>query len=228
MDMEEIREMGQQLKDILKLETSPVAVTFIRPGEEIPDIIPRVKGELRHCGMVDRARKEKEPFYALLEDQECNIGASSLGMGSRCSEISSGEFYYSFGCFSSLEAAKSAIDEMPLMPAGSVKAVVYSALEKAPLVPDVVVIVTGPDKMMKLSQAVLHRFGGRLHASFAALQSMCVESVAQPYLQKKVNVSLGCTGSRVLGGLAKGEMAMGIPFAQVGDVVESSRQMFRV
>jgi uncharacterized protein (DUF169 family) len=81
---------------------------------------------------------------------------------------------------------------------------------------------------MKLSQAVLHRFGGRLHASFAALQSMCVESVAQPYLQEKVNVSLGCTGSRVLGGLAKGEMAMGIPFTQMGDVVESSRQMFRV
>jgi uncharacterized protein (DUF169 family) len=57
---------------------------------------------------------------------------------------------------------------------------------------------------------------------------MCVESVAQPYLQEKVNVSLGCTGSRVLGGLSKGEMVMGIPFAQMADVVESSRQMFRV
>jgi uncharacterized protein (DUF169 family) len=228
MDMEEIREMGQQLKDILKLDTYPVAVTFIGPDKDIPAAIPRIKGELRHCGMVDRARKEKEAFYALVEDQECNIGASSLGMGGRCSEISSGEFYYSFGCFSSLEAAKSAIDEMPLMPAGSVKAVVYSALERASLVPDVVVIVAGPDKMMKLSQAVLYRFGGRLHASFAALQSMCVESVAQPYLQEKVNVSLGCTGSRVLGGLSKGEMVMGIPFTQMADVVESSRQMFRM
>ncbi|WP_292466006.1 DUF169 domain-containing protein [Methanolobus sp.] len=228
MDIEEIREMGEQLKDILKLDTSPVAVTFIGPDEDIPAGIPRIKGELRHCGMVDRARKEKEAFYALVEDQECNIGASSLGMGGRCSEISSGEFYYSFGCFGSLEAAKSAIDEMPLMPAGSVKAVVYSALEKAPLVPDVVVIVAGPDKIMKLSQAVLYRFGGRLHASFAALQSVCVESVAQPYLQDKVNVSLGCTGSRVLGGIAKDEMVMGIPFAQMGDVIESSRQMFRV
>ena len=68
MDMEEIREMGQQLKDILKLDTSPVAVTFIGPDEDIPAAIPRIKGGLRHCGMVDRARKEKEAFYALLED----------------------------------------------------------------------------------------------------------------------------------------------------------------
>lgn len=227
MDIEKINHMGEELKDILKLETAPVAVTFIRPDEDVPASIPQLKGELRHCAMVDRARNEKDPFYALAENQECGIGASSLGMGSRCREISSGDFYYSFGCFSTLEAAKRAIDEMTLMPEGSVKAVVYSALERAVLVPDVVVIVAAPDRIMKLSQAVLHKDGGRVHASFAALQSLCVEGVAQPYLQERVNVSLGCSGSRVFGGLAREEMVMGIPFGMLEDVLGSARLLFR-
>ena len=228
MEIEKINHLGEELKDILKLETSPVAVTFIRADEDVPAGIPQLKGESRHCAMVDRARKEKEPFYALAENQECGIGASSIGMGSRCSEISSGDFYYSFGCFSTLEAAKRAIEEMSLMPEGSVKAVVYSALERAVLVPDVVVVVAAPDRIMKLSQAVLHKDGGRVHASFAALQSLCVESVAQPYMQERVNVSLGCSGSRVFGGLAREEMVMGIPCGMLEDVLGSARLLFRL
>jgi uncharacterized protein (DUF169 family) len=227
MNKEDIFRMGQELKSILKLDSSPVAFTFIAPDEDIPDSVKRIDRVMRHCAMVDKARKDKEPFYALLQDQECNIGAFSLGMGARCNDVVSGKFYHSFGCFRSIEAAKRTMEQMPMLPAGSVKAVVCSALEQAPLVPDVVVIVAEPDRIMRLSQALLHEPGGRINASFATLQSMCVESVAQPYLQERVNISLGCTGSRVFGGLDKNEMAMGIPFNQMEAVLGSAKQMFR-
>ncbi len=221
MDIESINKMGKELKDILDLDTSPVAVTFISKDKEIPGSIPRLGEELRHCAMMDRVRKGGGPFYAPLEDQGCDIGAASLGMGEACNDLVSGAIYYSLGCFGTIEASKETFDQTPQMPANSVKAIVYSALEVTPLTPDVVTIVADPDRIMKLSQSLLYAAGGRIHSSFASLQSMCVESVAQPFLQERVNLSLGCTGSRVFGGLSKDEMSMGIPFGQMEELLVS-------
>lgn len=225
MDMQSIHKMSQELIDSLKLDTSPVAVTIIPNDKEIPDGIEQVDGEKHHCKMIDEARKEKTIRYSLLENQKCDIGAAALGLSKHCGEIQKGDFYYYLNCFSSIEGARKTMNEMPMMPSMSAKAIIYAPLEKAPVGPDVVVIVAKPKIIMRISQAILYKTGGNFNSSLSGLQSFCSESVVRPIQQKQANLSLGCEGSRMFTSFDDDEMIVGIPIEMLEDVVDSAKKM---
>ena len=93
------------------------------------------------------------------------------------------------------------MDSVPHLPTGETYATMYAPLEKTPFTPQVIIIITYPWAMLKLAQSSLFRMGGRLHAEFSGIQSVCSDSVAQTYLTGKPNFSLGCDGSRSFPGL---------------------------
>jgi uncharacterized protein (DUF169 family) len=75
--------------------------------------------------------------------------------------------------------------------------------------------------MLKLVQSSLFRMGGRIHAEFAGIQSVCADACAQTYLSGKVNFSLGCDGSRKFSGIEDSELVMGIPAEMLPEIVEA-------
>ncbi|WP_406659810.1 DUF169 domain-containing protein [Methanolobus sp. ZRKC3] len=225
MDLETIHKMSQELIDSLKLETSPVAVTIIPADKEIPEGIEQVENEKHHCGMIDDARRKKTIRYALLGDQKCDIGAAALGLSQKCNEIEKGDFYYYLNCFGSIDAARKTMKEMPMMPSKSAKAIVYAPLEKTPVKPSVVIIVANPETVMQISQTLLYNSGGKINTSFSGLQSFCSESVVHPMQERQVNISLGCTGSRMFTEFDKDEMIIGIPPEMLEDMVEGAKKM---
>jgi uncharacterized protein (DUF169 family) len=102
-------------------------------------------------------------------------------------------------------------------------ATMYAPLEKTPFTPQVILIVANPWTMLKLGQSSLFRLGGRIHAEFAGIQSICSDAVATPYLTGKPNFSLGCDGSRKFSGIADDEMVMGFPaelLPEISDAVK--------
>ena len=225
MDLENIRNMGQELADKFKLETSPVAVSIIAADREIPEGIDRVEEAKHHCGMIDDARKKRTVRYALLDDQKCDIGAAALGLSQKCNEIEKGDFYYYLNSFGSIEGARKTMKEMPMLPSKSSKAIIYAPLEKAPIDPDVVVIVADPRTIMQISQALLYTSGGKIRPGFTGLQSFCSESVVYPMQEKQANISLGCTGSRMFTDFKDDEMIIGIPPEMLEDLIQAARQM---
>jgi len=88
--IKEINEYGKEIIELLKLETSPVAVALIQKGAEIPEGVQRIKDGMKHCQMMDRVRKTKEEFYAVLEDQTCKGGAAAMGLGHIPPKLASG------------------------------------------------------------------------------------------------------------------------------------------
>jgi uncharacterized protein (DUF169 family) len=65
--------------------------------------------------------------------------------------------------------------------------------------------------MLKLAQSTLFRLGGRIHAEFSGIQSVCSDATARTFLTGLPNFSLGCDGSRKFSGIADDEMVMGFP-----------------
>ena len=100
---------------------------------------------------------------------------------------------------------------VPHLPTGETFATMYAPLEKAPFTPQVIIIVGRPWAMLKLAQSSLFRMGGRAHADFSGIQSVCSDSAAETYLTGKPNFSLGCDGSRTFSGITDDEMVMGFP-----------------
>jgi uncharacterized protein (DUF169 family) len=61
--------------------------------------------------------------------------------------------------------------------------------------------------------------GGRIHAEFSGIQSVCSDATAQTYLTGRPNFSLGCDGSRKFSGIADDEMVMGFPTEMLPEIV---------
>jgi len=214
-------EAAEIFKKYLRLRGSPVAFRFATKKEEIPAGMEKIDKTLRHCSMVGLARNEGRIFYALPDNHECNGGAWSLGLREITETLKTGEFYYKLGKFESAASCKRTIDRVAHLRPGDTCATLYAPLEKTPFDPQVILIVANPWAMLKLSQSNLFRMGGRIHAEFAGIQSVCADACAQTYLNGKVNFSLGCDGSRKFSGIEDGEMVIGIPAELLPELTEA-------
>jgi uncharacterized protein (DUF169 family) len=209
------------LKTSLKMKGSPVAVGFATTKDDIPQGIPELDKTIKHCMMVSLARNEGRIFYSTTEKHECMGGAYALGFKDLTPTLKSGQFYFKLGKFESVTSSKRTMESVPHLPTGETYATMYAPLEKTPFVPQVIVIITNPWSMLKLAQSSLFRMGGRIHASFSGIQSVCSDSVAQTVLTGKPNFSLGCDGSRKFSGIADDEMVMGIPAEMLPEIVDA-------
>ena len=214
-------EAAETLKTLLKLSGSPVAFRFATKKEDIPAGMAKMDKTIRHCAMVGLARKEGKIFYATSENHECNGGAWSLGLREITETLKNGDFYFKLGKFESSAACKRTIDRVAHLDTKETYATLYAPLEKTPFDPQVVVIVANPWALLKLTQSVLFRLGGRIEAEFAGIQSVCADACAQTYLNGKVNFSLGCDGSRKFSGIEDGEMVIGIPAELLPEITEA-------
>ncbi|MCQ1535680.1 hypothetical protein FTO70_08305 [Methanosarcina sp. KYL-1] len=224
--IEEINGYGKEIIELLKLETSPVAVALVPKDEEIPAGVQRIEEGMKHCQMVDRVRNTKEEFYTLLDDQTCKGGAAALGLGHMPPKLASGEFYHEkLKHFKTLEASKKTLERVPMLEAESILSAIYAPLESASFMPDVVVIICSPKQVMLLTQAILYNEGGRVEAEFAGKQSLCSDAVAEPYLSGKIGITVGCTGSRKHTGIQDSELTVGIPAKLLKTLVEGLRSI---
>jgi len=209
------------LKTSLKMKGSPVALAFATTKEEIPMGMPEIDKAIKHCMMVSLARNEGRIFYSTAEKHECMGGAFALGLKDLTPTLKSGQFYFKLGKFDSITSSKRTMDSVPHLPTGDTYATMYSPLEKTPFTPQVIIIITNPWAMLKLAQSSLFRLGGRAHAEFSGIQSVCSDAVAQTYLTGKPNFSLGCDGSRRFSGIADDEMVMGFPAEMLPEIVDA-------
>lgn len=218
-DAENNEYFAKKLKKELNLENSPVAIKFILKKEGLPENIFKIENKLRHCEMVKKA-SEGEIFYSTTDEQLCKGGSAALGLEELPKKIKSGEFYYELGRFKSIGSAKRTIDKVPKIDLNSY-GIIYSPLELADFEPDVVIILANPKQAMKLSQAIIYTLGGRMEADFSGIQSVCADVVAGPFINKRPNISLGCTGSRKIAKINDEELIIGLNGENIGCVINA-------
>lgn len=214
-------EASASLKKALGLAFSPVAVRLATGKEDIPDGMEHLSGTVRHCQMVNMARRDGKVFYSTVENHECMGGAWALGLRPITETLKNGHFYYKLGKFESTASCKRTIDRIPHVESGATFATLYAPLEKAQFSPHVIIIVAPARVMLKLAQATLYRMGGRITSEFSGIQSVCADACAQTYLTGRANYSLGCDGSRKFSGIEDGEMVMGFPVEILPEMVEA-------
>jgi uncharacterized protein (DUF169 family) len=212
---------SESLRTSLKMKGSPVALAFATTKDEIPPGMPELDKTIRHCMMVNLARNEGRTFYATSGKHECNGGAWALGLRELTPTLKTGDFYFKLGKFASSPASERTMKSIPHIGTGDTYATMYAPLEKTPFTPQIILIVANPWAMLKLAQSSLFRLGGRIHAEFSGIQSVCSDAVAQTYLSGKPNFSLGCDGSRKFSGIADDEMVMGFPAEMLPEIVDA-------
>jgi uncharacterized protein (DUF169 family) len=218
-ELENNQYFSKMIKKDLNLKSSPVAIKFILHKEDVPEKIEKIQDKIRHCEMVQKAARG-DIFYSTSNEQLCKGGSSAIGLEKIPEKIASGEFYYSLGRFKSLGSAKRTLDSIPKIDLISY-AIIYSPLEKANFLPDVVVLIANPVQAMKVSQAIVYTLGGRVNADFSGIQSVCADAVAGPFINKRPNITLGCTGSRKSADIKDEELIIGLNGENLGCTVNA-------
>lgn len=209
-----------ELKELLGLKGSPVAVKLIEDASGIPDGYEKVPEKSRHCQFVQDARLKGMKGYATKEEHMCKGGAGVMGIETLPEQVANGSTYHKLGNFKTAEGALDTVNAIPKS-TGRHHASLYSPLETAEFEPDVIVIVATPRQALRLSQAYLHEKGGRVSSDYSGIQSLCADAVVAVKERGVPNMTLGCNGSRKFSGIAEEEVILGIPPKNLPAIVEA-------
>ena len=222
-EVELYAEWSRVLKESLRLNSEPVAVTLVPADAPLPDVpVPTVR--LRYCQQVAYARLGRSIMLPP-NRHACPDGTSILGMTDVPPKLASGELYVLFQKLHTMEAAAQMVAERPRLPQRSVDATVATPLSRAKATPDVVIVVGDAEQMMWLTMSASYYTGKRLNYHVSGYNSLCVEATLFPYTNGEMNISLGCYGCRAASDLPGDQMFMGIPRALMPTVVSGLHQL---
>ncbi len=210
--MSSLDEQNNFLKNILGLKTEPVGVFLLGEGS---DLMPFQEWEKvshhRYCQVLMKARAG-ESLLLEAEELACPAAANAFGMRELPEGLAGGKALVGFGIVEKPETGKLMFENMPRLEPGRVKSIAAAPLGECPAIPDMVVVEAEPEQLMWLLLADLNLAGGeRRTGNTAVLQATCVDSTIIPFLENKLNYSLGCYGCRDATDIETSETIVGFP-----------------
>ena len=207
----------------VKLTSKPVAMKLIQSEEEVPEGYELISEKVRHCEMVRKASLG-EKFYSTVEEQMCLGGAGAIGLRDMPEKLANGEKYFSLGRFKDIETAKKLTSKLSIVK-DKHWGMIYAPLDEADFEADVIEIITEPVGGMKLAQSIVYATGEKINPSFAGIQSLCGDAIANPYIEDGINFTLGCDGSRKAADIKDNEMTIGISASKIDEVISGLESM---
>ena len=218
-NLETNKKYCEVIESNIKLDAKPVAMKLLKSEDDIPDGIELINEKIRHCEMVRKASLGSK-FYSTIEEQLCLGGAGAIGLREMPEKLANGEKYYSLGRFKDLETAKKLTSKLSIIK-DIHWGIIYAPLDEANFEADVIEIITEPVGGMKLAQSIVYNTGEKINPSFAGIQSLCGDAFSNPYIEKGINFTLGCDGSRKAADIKDNEMTVGISKYKIEEVISS-------
>ncbi len=221
-----MRTDATRLKEILGLETDPVAVFLLPEGSANPalDGFTPVTGH-RYCQLLMRAR-HGESLRLMPGDIACPAAASAFGFKPLPEGLATGKGLVGFGIVAEPATGKTMFEGMTRLPPNSLAGIAVCPLSAAPAAPDVIVVEGPPEQLMWLALADLNLAGGdRRMGDTAVLQATCVDATVIPHVEQRMNFSLGCYGCREATDMGVNETILGFPGAALSGIVAALEQL---
>jgi len=201
------------LSKTLELEGSPVAIAISR---EPPSGIKQVTRGVTVCMMLQIARRGSV-FWASGKQIICGARAH-LGMGKTPIPFTEDFLVHREKLFSSKDAAKRLLTSLKNMAPKLGNHLIFSPLEKADFVPDLVVFIATPAQVSRILFLDAFETG---EFELAHQEPLCSGSIAMPITTHKIGISFLDISCRFLGKYRPEEMTVGVPFDKLLGIIEN-------
>ncbi len=215
-------ELGNELKEFLKLENDPVAIKW---SVKEPKDIEKESGKSRFCTKLEKAMNG-ETFYATAEEEECMGGARYSGLKDKCefpANMQSGAFLVPMGVYKNIPAVQRSWKNNINVEPGIFNAVIFAPLNKAEFEPDVIFVVCKAKQGMEILHANAYDSGA--HGIGADSGPICSSMAAIPYLTGKVTYGFGDVGARNNMNISPEDVMVSIPASELSRIVSNLREM---
>jgi len=218
----DLRTLADEMTRVTGLEGAPVAVFLLAPDADMAPFAGWNPVERhRYCQALMKARAGER---VILEADElaCPAAAKAFGFRPLTPALQTGKGLVGFGIVAEPESGARMFEGMICLEPGTVARLALCLLAEAPALPDVVVVEGPPEQLMWLLLAEVNLRGGeRLLGSTAVLQATCVDATIIPYVEQRLNFTMGCYGCREATDIKPAETVVGFPGARLAQLVDS-------
>ena len=224
-------EMQDFFERTLKLETPPVAVRFIRKGEEKPRGLSTNIKPMSFCQAVTVARQGNYSLYLTRGNLSCPNARLAFGLGTaeemakdRENQISKFQKYAP-----SKEVWEKMVDKKFSIPPGEVFGVAVAPLARAKFVPDALIFTVVPWQAYYLMNGYLFMTGDiPLNFTMATNSLVCGYAAGMAGWAKKINMTTACSGGRGYAGTESIHMYFALPWELVDIEIEGLKHRSKV
>ena len=208
---------------LLELERSAVGVKLLKTPADFDRFSGiELKKPINYCQMV-KAASRGTLLKADSAAFTCRSGARVLGIDKADPANGKGENWARLGLYRDAQISKR-VRESLAYSGEEQYGVGLAPLEKLSEAPDVIVLITNPYAIMRLTQGYAYHFGMPSSIRMIGNQAVCLECSANPFVTGDMNLSLLCIGTRHQAHWDKADMACGIPQEQFPYVVDGLLQ----
>ena len=223
--MKKLVDISEKIENILGLERKAAAVKFIDDDfEEVELDNYDSETKTRYCQALMRAGKG-EKIMITENNISCPASAAAFGLKELPEKLKKGDMLYKMGLFKTKAAAENAMKSMTRLKENEYSAVLLAPLAEADWEPDVVVVESKPEHLMWLSLASIYESGERLKFDSAIFQATCVDSTVIPFVEDRLNSTLGCYGCREATDIQRDENLLGIPYFKLEEITENLEEI---
>jgi uncharacterized protein (DUF169 family) len=213
----EWKEYSKQIKELLGLKGSPVAITYSMDPVGDTD-----HGKTRVCNAFLKARDGKI-IDLTKENSTCGGGTWHLGLGERPggeADKALKEFLvHGEKLFCSLAVFHRAMALGVAPPKGLAEHIILSPLEKAELCPDVVLFICNARQACRL--VTLDEYDRGMPPKIELLGATCHQAVSYPLVSGELNVSLMDYTSRKIKGYTDDDLLVSVPYHRMHGIMRS-------
>ena len=209
------------LEAAVELRREPVGSKIIRDQAEFDAFdAPQPRVAAYYCALVKLATRGYR-FKLAPQHFKCGAAAHVLGVEPVADEVGRADEYVACGLYASGPTALGALSGVPTLPAGVVGVVVAPlASFSAGEAPDVALLMASTYTAMRLVQGYsFHRHQGAV-SRLLGMHGICGESTSAPLLSGAMTMSLLCSGTRFMAKWTEDEIAIGLPAAHFGELVD--------
>jgi len=225
-ELEKYKKMGQDFINKLKLNTYPVAVKMIPPGEEVTSNALRphkVFGrDIPACMTYTWCRRSGFSFYLQADDIACKpVSIKYFGLEQTADPDDVYKAWESKARYKrNAEAEKKSRELDATLDFEEIQGFVVSPLNVTIVKPDVVMIYTSPLNLSHLILAATYD-GGCITSHFNGMEASCKEGIVRTYKTNECQVVSPGMGDRVLAAVQDHEMIFSIPESKLEMVLDN-------
>lgn len=211
------------IESLLELERKVVGIKFIFEKEEYDEFkADTIDNMMAYCTMVRNASQGRASKINL-ENFACLGAAMALGLLKPNNETISGKRRSKNGSYKDLCISRSLSRDMVYCQ-HEIYGVGIMPLEQYQENPDVVIIITESYNAMRIMQGNAYHNGQAKGIKMAGMQAICQECTSFPFETNEINISMMCSGTRLLAQWKREELAIGIPFNKFATILDGIKQ----
>ncbi|MFX0203485.1 MAG: DUF169 domain-containing protein [Candidatus Hodarchaeota archaeon] len=222
--MENWRNIGKSLEEILRPQTYPLAVKFVKDETEFPEGTRKPEQKIAICQALTISRRYGWTMGITEQDSGCPAVNITYGFKTKIiDESTMMQFLQGVGYASNETAAKTFLANLDRLEPGKYGGVVISPLTRTKIIPDLILIYGNPAQIMRLIQGATYKEGKKVKSELTGIVASCTGGIVRSFITGEYQVVIPGNGDRTFAANYDDEMLFTIPPAKAEELIVGMR-----